>query len=160
MSTAVQSVTLAAARKAARIPQKRLGELLGVAQNTVSGWELGRSEIPADRLSALTRRLGLPPGSIAARQPLAPHDSSRSDAVRCGTYSGAIGHVRRGETACEPCKQARRDYATSRRVLHPRPAAECGTNRGYHAHRYRGQDACTACRAAHARYASEWRRSA
>lgn len=35
----------------------------------------------------------------------------------CGTYSGAIGHYRKGEPACDPCKAAAAAYQRSRRKV-------------------------------------------
>lgn len=37
----------------------------------------------------------------------------------CGTYGGYQSHMRRAETACEPCRQARNAYARSRRSVRP-----------------------------------------
>ena len=146
------AVDLRSARRNAGLSQRQLARLLGVAQNTVSNWELGRAAIPRDRRGALALRLGIPvaavPREVAPGAPGAP----RVDAARCGTYAGSVRHVRMREECCEACAEARRVYANARRVLSPRPPAECGTNRGYHAHRYRAQDACVACRVAHAEY--------
>lgn len=142
---------LRTARLSAGYTQTGLAKALGLAQGTLSQWERGRATIPADRLGALTLRLGVPRGTIAPRQPLAPRESPRRPA-ECGTYSVAIGHVQRREVLCEACAQARRDYQASRRVPHPRPPAQCGSNRGYHAHLWRGEKACGQCRVAHAEY--------
>lgn len=37
------------------------------------------------------------------------------EASRCGTYGGAQRHRLRGETACEPCREAAREYMRSYR---------------------------------------------
>lgn len=150
----MSAVDLGAARRAAGLSQRKLGELLGVAQNTISSWELGRSAIPDDRRGALALRLGVPEHAVPARAPVAPLLESRASA-RCGTPSGRIRHVRMGEEVCAACREAARAYKASRYVPSPREPAECGTNRGYHAHRYRDEDACVACRVAHADYERE-----
>ena len=149
---AVTEVLLSTARAAAGMKQQELADLIGVTQPTLSLWERGRATIPADRVAALTYRLGLPKGSIAARQPLAARKLARAHAARCGTYSGAIRHVQRGEKACAQCAKARREYHASRYVPSPRVPAECGTDTAYKAHRARGEEACVACRVAHAAY--------
>jgi hypothetical protein len=66
----------------------------------------------------------------------------------CGTHAAAIRHYERGETLCEPCRQAKSEYEKARRLKFPKPPrkiAECGTYTGYARHRRQGEKACRPC---------------
>jgi transcriptional regulator with XRE-family HTH domain len=47
-----------ACRTAARMKQKTVGEILGIAQNTISSWEIGVSKPRADLLPAIAKLYG------------------------------------------------------------------------------------------------------
>ena len=41
------------------LTQKELGEILGVARQTIASWEIGRTEIPYEALKKLKDKFGL-----------------------------------------------------------------------------------------------------
>lgn len=63
----------------------------------------------------------------------------------CGTKAAYNRHKRRGEDACQPCKEAKR-------LADRKP---CGTEAAYQRHRRNNEIACAACLEAHAEYAKE-----
>jgi len=76
--------------------------------------------------------------------------------AECGTTGGYRLHQRRNEPACQPCKNARRDY--ERAGTEPRPLQPCGTFAALKRHRRNGEKPCQACIEAERAYATERRR--
>lgn len=71
----------------------------------------------------------------------------------CGTTAAALRHWRRGEEACDACREAQRAATEARRGgPNPKPVQPCGTPAGRQRHRDRGELVCEACRVAH----NEW----
>lgn len=72
---------------------------------------------------------------------------------RCGTHAGYVAHWRRGENACDPCRDGHnagnRASSNKRRVsLTPTDHEECGTSTGAALHARRGERLCEECRQA------------
>lgn len=72
-----------------------------------------------------------------------------------GSIAGHSQHRRHGETACEPCKAARRAYdrgwqaaAAEGAPIQHRARPDCGSEAAYKAHRRRGEVPCGSCREA------------
>jgi len=75
--------------------------------------------------------------------------------ARCGTVSGYTRHSRLGESACESCLRAWREYSQKTRKersvgreLKRRKVAICGTPSGATAHYNRHEPSCAACQEA------------
>lgn len=69
----------------------------------------------------------------------------------CGTPAAYRRHQRAGETPCEDCQQARRDYVrrrygNARPESARKPAPPCGTPAAYQRHRRYGEEACRPCK--------------
>lgn len=76
----------------------------------------------------------------------------------CGTVPGYMGHVKRGEEPCEPCRAA---YLAARPVWdakgkRPRPIKH-GTAAGAQAHHRRKEPACGPCARAYRTYQNQQR---
>lgn len=73
---------------------------------------------------------------------------------RCGSVRGYEDHLTRGETTCQPCKDAmaadaRRRYALRAAALAPpKKYEQCGSIAGRAKHRREGEKPCNACRLA------------
>lgn len=52
--------TLRTWRKANKVSQVKLAEMLGIKQETVSKWELGKTKIPVKRVPQLSEITGIP----------------------------------------------------------------------------------------------------
>lgn len=52
--------TLRTWRKENRVTQVQLAERMGVAQETVSKWELGKAKVPVERVPQLSEITGIP----------------------------------------------------------------------------------------------------
>lgn len=90
--------------------------------------------------------------------------STKQIKAACGTDGGYRRHLRRGESTCEPCREAHRlDTAARRRAANPemRPylAIEHGTAAGYRSEVRRGVTPCDPCRLAHNRARAESKRA-
>ena len=78
----------------------------------------------------------------------------------CGTRAAYRRHHYRGETPCQPCKDAERAarYGVAISDLTPVPVKEgCGTRAGYRTHRRKSELPCEPCREAHKEYMREYR---
>ena len=98
----------------------------------------------------------------------------RKNAVTCGTISGYVTHLNKGEKPCEECNKAHNEYRLAlyhkrkpKRLREPEPPLEgfaCvkrtgqhprgrkGKNAGYMAHYLAGEKPCEACAIAHSRW--------
>jgi uncharacterized protein (DUF3084 family) len=80
--------------------------------------------------------------------PLATKEPPRRWVQPCGTRAAYQRHQRHGETPCDTCREASRNY---------RPPDEttvrCGTLSGHTRHVQRREEACQPCKAARAAYA-------
>lgn len=98
----------------------------------------------------------------------------RKNAVTCGTVSGYVTHLNKGEKPCEECNKAHNEYRLAlyhkrkpKRLREPEPPLEgfaCikrtayyprgrkGKNAGYMAHYLAGEKPCEACAIAHSRW--------
>lgn len=72
--------------------------------------------------------------------------------AKCGTPAGYTKHIRRKETACQPCRDAAAKYKKDHRAKQPpkppRTPAVCGTAAGYMKHYRAKEKACGTCNAA------------
>lgn len=83
----------------------------------------------------------------------------------CGTTTGYKQHIRDGEEACPPCKDACREYSKQYRariragetIKKPYSPDRCGSYAGYRRHEKYGLKPCEPCRIAYRTYMREWR---
>lgn len=64
-------VAIASAREAVGLKQEKLGETLGVTQQTVGQWELGQAAIGVEKLPALAKALETSVGKLFGENPVA-----------------------------------------------------------------------------------------
>lgn len=117
--------------------------------------EVTKVRRPAKPRTAITPK----PRARAAASRRVPDDLRQRRAVAvCGTTGGYARHMRLGEPACAPCRDAKNDYwrvrdaqrrAENGKTTSPRrKVAACGTRSGYARHLRLGEPTCAPCRAA------------
>ncbi|MDX2709988.1 hypothetical protein PV350_45460 [Streptomyces sp. PA03-6a] len=99
-------------------------------------------DLSDDQLDDLMAAIGLVPPATRGPNATKP----------CGTAAAYARHLRHGETPCEDCRRANREYkkgggARAKRQGQRKPINH-GTTAGYQQHRYRGEAPCEACREA------------
>jgi hypothetical protein len=84
-------------------------------------------------------------------------EQPKPDLKPCGTNAAYNRHIRYGEKACQPCKDAHADHTRAFRPRTRQPAP-CGTATAYRRHYARGEKPCQECVAANSEYKNQWRR--
>lgn len=90
---------------------------------------------------------GVKPAPVKKKRRVTRTSTRRSE-VQCGTNGGFQRHYRQGEEACEPCKEAKREYNRGYRPKNttPRELKPCGTRAAYQRHKLAGEEPCEACK--------------
>jgi hypothetical protein len=107
----------------------------------------------------------LAPSAPAQPPPAPERPTSRrtTSTPRHGEYAGYRWHINHGETPCEPCAAASRQYGADRRAgtrHRPEPRIHpCGTEWAYRRHLHRKETTDPACRAAHQLYKAQHTRT-
>ena len=95
------------------------------------------------------------PKPKAARKPKAPRrlgPQHQKQPIRHATIGGYRAHLRRGEKACQPCKDAVAARKREERGPATRGPAKCGTHGGYKRHYRLQEPCCQPCRDARRAY--------
>lgn len=71
-------IHLRAHRKARGLTQEQVANILGVKNNTVSGWESGKRVLDLEDLEKLAKVYGVHPAALL----MAPEDGPKADAMR------------------------------------------------------------------------------
>lgn len=96
---------IAEARKAARVSQIKLGELVGAGQTTISSWERGRTEPTREDVQRVASALGLPVSHLEVGEDPAPGERPALVPIL-----GIVG-ARAGDEIIMTTAQAANDFA-------------------------------------------------